>query len=100
LVSRPHLLEEGPIDVVPAPADPEAPEASEIQEGDGAEGSAEDSESTLLPPPANSEDKGPAKKQKHTEDLTSSGTSNPTDPPQESAIAKDSFLQMFELLDS
>jgi hypothetical protein len=58
----------------------------------------EDSESTMSPPPADSEDKGP--KRKHTEDLTSSGTSNPTDVSQEPAVAKDSFLQMFELLDS
>jgi hypothetical protein len=60
----------------------------------------EDSESTLSPPPANSEDKCPGKKRKHAEDLTSSGTSNPIDVSQGPAAAKDSILQMFELLDS
>jgi hypothetical protein len=35
--------------------------------------------SPLCYPPVDSEDKGPVKKRKHTEDLTSSGTSNPTD---------------------
>jgi hypothetical protein len=32
--------------------------------------------------------------------LTSSGTSNPTDVSQEPVVAKESVLQMFELLDS
>jgi hypothetical protein len=100
LVSRPHLPEEGPIDADPAPADSEAPEAGENEDGDEAEGSLEESDSTLSPPPSNSEDKGAEKKRKRTKELTSSGTSNPTYVSQEPAAAKDSDLQMFELLDS
>jgi hypothetical protein len=60
----------------------------------------EESNSTLLPPPSNSEDKGPEKKQKCTKELTSLGTSNPTYVSQEPAAANDSDLQIFELLDS
>jgi hypothetical protein len=100
LISRPHLPEEGPIDADPAPADSKGPKAGKNQDGDEAKGSLEESDSTLSPPPANSEDKGPKKKQKRTEDLTSSGTSNPIDVSREQAAAKDSDLQMFELLDS
>jgi hypothetical protein len=100
LVSCPHLLEEGPIDAIPVPAESEAPEAGETQDGDEPEGSVEDSESTLSPPPADSEDKGPGKKRKQTEDMASSGTSIPTDASEEPAAAKDSDLEMFELLDS
>jgi hypothetical protein len=54
----------------------------------------------MSPPPADSEDKGPRKNQKQTEDLTSSGTLNPTDVSQEPIVAKDSVLQMFEFPDS
>jgi hypothetical protein len=100
LVSRPHLPEEGPIDVDPVPANSKVPEAGDNQDEDRAEGYLEDSESTLSPPPADSEDKGSGKKWKHMEDLTSSGTSNPTDVSLEPVVAKDSVLQMFELLDS
>jgi hypothetical protein len=100
LVSRPHLPEEGPIDVVSVPAESEAPEASETQDGDEAEGSVEDSESTLSPPPVDSDDKGPRKKQKQIEDLASSDTSIPTNASEGPAAAKDSDLEMFELLDS
>jgi hypothetical protein len=100
LVSRPHLPEEGPINVVPAPAESEAPEAGETQDGDEAEGSVEDSESILSPPPADSEDKGLGKKWKQIEDLASLGTSIPTNASEGPAAAKDSGLEMFELLDS
>jgi hypothetical protein len=100
LVSHPHLPEEGPMDADPVPANSEVPEAGDNQDEDGAKGYLEDSESTLSPPHADSEDKGSGKKRKHMEDLTSSGTSNPTDVSQEPVVAKDSVLQMFELLDS
>jgi hypothetical protein len=98
LVSRPHLPEEGPIQADPSPASSEAPEADESQDGDDAEESQEESDSTTSPPPANSEDRGLEKKRKHLEDLTSSSTSIPKDVPREPA-AKDSALDMFELLD-
>jgi hypothetical protein len=39
-------------------------------------------------------------KWKHTEDLASSATSIPTNASEEPAAAKDSDLDMFELLDS
>jgi hypothetical protein len=67
LVSRLDLSEEGPIDGAPAPADSEAPEASENQDGDEAEGSLEESDSNLSPSPANSEEKSPEKKWKRTD---------------------------------
>jgi hypothetical protein len=54
----------------------------------------------LSPPPAESETQGAEKKQKRTEDLTSSGTSNPKDVPQEQTTSKGSALDIFELLDS
>jgi hypothetical protein len=50
MASRPPLLEEGPIIAEVAPADSEAPEADENLDGDGAEGSLEESDSTLSPP--------------------------------------------------
>jgi hypothetical protein len=81
LASRPSLPEEGPLNTEVAPADSKAPEACENQDGDEAEGSLEGSDSTLSPPLAESEAQGAEKKQKHTEDLTSSGTSNPKDVP-------------------
>jgi hypothetical protein len=64
LVSRPHLPEEGPIDANCALADSEAPEAGKNQDGDEADESLEESDSTTSPPPANSEDKGLEKKWK------------------------------------
>jgi hypothetical protein len=82
LTSRPPLPEEGPINAEVAPADSEAPEADENLDGDGAKGSLEESDSTLSPPLAESEAQGSEKKQKHLEDVTSSGTSKPTDVPQ------------------
>jgi hypothetical protein len=56
LVSRPPLPEEGSIQVDPASAASEAPEADDGQDRDDAEVSREDSFSTLSPPPANSEE--------------------------------------------
>jgi hypothetical protein len=100
LASRPPLLEDGPINAKVAPIDSEAPEACENQDGDEAEGSLEGSDSTLSPPLAEFEDQGAEKKRKRTEDLTSSGTSNPKDVPQEQTTSRDSILGMFELLDS
>jgi hypothetical protein len=100
LASRPPLLEEGPINVVVAPADSEAPEAFDIQDGDEAKGSLQGSDSTLLPPLIESKAQGPEKKQKCLEDSTSSGTSKPKDVPQEQTASKDSIPTKLELLDS
>jgi hypothetical protein len=100
LVSRTHLPEERPIDADHVPTNSGAPKADENQDGDEAKDSLEESSSTTSPPPANSENKGLEKKRKRTEDLASSGTSIPTDASEEPAAAKDSELQMFELLDS
>jgi hypothetical protein len=79
--SRPPLPEEGPLNAEPAPVDSEAPEAGDNQDGNEVEGSLEGSDSTLSPPLAKSETQVVEKKRKHTEDLTSSGTSNPKDVP-------------------
>jgi hypothetical protein len=100
LASRPPLLEEGSINAEPAPADSEAPEAGDNQDGDEAEGSLEGSDSTLSPPLAESETQVAERKRKRMEDLTSSGTSNPKDVSQEQTTSKGSGLDIFELLDS
>jgi hypothetical protein len=67
---------------------------------DEAEDSLEESDSTISPPPTNSEDKSLEKKRKRTEDLASSSTSIPTYASEGPAASKDSELQTFELLDS
>jgi hypothetical protein len=54
----------------------------------------------LCRPPAESEAQGSEKKWKRLEDVTSSGTSKPTDVPQKQTTSKDSVPTMFELLDS
>jgi hypothetical protein len=100
LASHPPLPEEGPISAKPAPADSEAPEAGDNQDGDEDEGSLEGSDSTLSAPLAESEAQGVEKKRKRVEDLTSSCTSNPKDVPQEVSAVKGSDLDIFELLDS
>jgi hypothetical protein len=99
LVSRPHLPEEGPIEADPAPAGFEAPEADENQDGDEAEGSLEESDSTTLPSPVVSEDRDLEKKRKRVGDVASSSTSTLKDASGEPATAKDSEPDMFELLD-
>jgi hypothetical protein len=100
LVSHPHLPKAGPIEVDPAPVSSEAPEADENQDGDEAEGSLEESDSTTSPPPADSEDRGLEKKRKRVGDLASSSTSVPKDASREPTATKDSEIEMFELLDS
>jgi hypothetical protein len=100
LVSRPPLLEEGPIQADPTSAASEAPEAGEGQDGDDAEVSREDSSSNLSPPPANSKEQSLEKKRKHLDELLSSSTSIPKDAPGEPAAAKSSDIEMFDTLDS
>jgi hypothetical protein len=58
------------------------------------------SDSTLSPPLTDSEAQGTEKKWKCMEDLTSSGTSNPKDVPQEQTTSRDYVPTMFELIDS
>jgi hypothetical protein len=100
LVSHPHLPEEGPIEADPAPACSEAPEADENQDGDEAEGSLEERDSTTSPPPAVSKDRDLEKKRKRVGDVASSSTSILKDASGEPATARDSEPDMFELLDS
>jgi hypothetical protein len=100
LVSRPHFPEEGPIQTDPAPASSKASEADESQDRDDAEESREESDLTVLPPPANFEDRGLEKKRKHVGDVASSSTSTLKDASEEPAAAVDSEPNMFELLDS
>jgi hypothetical protein len=99
LVSRRHLPEEGPIQADPAPVSSEAPEADKSQDGDEAEGSLEESDSTTSPPPAISEDRDLEKKRKRVGDLASSSTFVLNEALGEAAAAKDTEPDMFDLLD-
>jgi hypothetical protein len=99
LSSRP-LPEEGPIAAEVTPAVSKSPEAFKNQDGDGAKGSLEGSDSTLSPPPAESEDQGADKKRKCLEDLTSSGSSKPKDVPQDQSISKDPPPTLFDFLEA
>jgi hypothetical protein len=100
LISRPPLLEEGPIQADPASAASKAPEADDGQDGDDAEVSREESGSTSSPPPANSGEPSLDKKRKRLDELLSSSTSSPKDAPGEPSVAKASALEMFDALDS
>jgi hypothetical protein len=100
LISRPPLLEEGPIQADPASAASEALEADEGQDRDDAEVSREESGSTSSPPPANSGEPSLDKKRKCLDELLSSSTSSPKDAPGEPSTAKASALEMFDALDS
>jgi hypothetical protein len=100
LVSRPPLPKEGPIQVDPASAASEAPEADKGQDGDDAEVSREDSGSTSSPPPANSREPSLEKKRKRLDELLPSNTSIPKDAPGEPSTAKTSDVEMFDALDS
>ena len=100
LASRPPLPEEGAITAKVTPADSEALEAFENQDEDGAEGSLEGSDSTLSPPPAESENQGADKKRKHPEDLTCSGSSKPKDVPQDQSTSKDPPPTLFDFLEA
>jgi hypothetical protein len=100
LTSHPPLPEEGPLNTETALADSAAPEVCDNQDGDEVEGSLERSDSMLLPSLAESETQVAEKKRKHTEDLTSSGTSNPKEVPREQTVVEGSNLDIFGLLDS
>jgi hypothetical protein len=60
----------------------------------------EESDSTTSPPPAVSEDRDLEKRRKCIGDVASSSTSVLKDASGEPATAKDSEIEMFELLDS
>jgi hypothetical protein len=75
LVSRPPLLEGGPIQNVPVSAASEAPEAEDSQDEDEAEDSLERTSSTTSPPPALFKDLGLDKKRKRVKGPLSSSTS-------------------------
>jgi hypothetical protein len=75
LVSRPPLLEEGPLPTDLGSAISEAPEAEANQDGDDVKISEDETSSTTSPPPALSEDLVVDKKRKHIEELASSSTS-------------------------
>jgi hypothetical protein len=75
LVSRPPLLEEGPIQADPVSATFKAPEAEQSQDGDDVKDSLEGTSSTTSPPPALSEEPSLDRKRKHVEEFLSSSTS-------------------------
>jgi hypothetical protein len=95
LVSRPPLLEEGPLQADPASAASEAPEAEEGQDGDDAEVSREESGSTSLPPPATSGEPSLDRKRKRLNKLLSSSTSAPKDAPGEPSAPNASEVEIF-----
>jgi hypothetical protein len=99
LVSRPPLLEEGPIQVDLVSATSETPEAEDNQDGDEAKDSLEGTSSTMSPPPALSEDLGLDKKRKCVEELLSSSTSAPKNMTGEASALEDE-QELFDLLDS
>jgi hypothetical protein len=97
-VSRPPLPEEGPIPADLASVVSEAPEAEENQDGDDAEGSEEDTSSTL-PPPALSEDTCVDKKRKRVEELASLSTSIQRTAAGEAPIQEED-LELFDFMAS
>jgi hypothetical protein len=100
LISRPPLPEEGLIQADPASAASEAPEADDGQDGDDAEVSREESNSTLLPPPAVFEEPSLDKKRKHLDELLSWSTSAQRDALGESSAPNTSEVNFFDALDS
>jgi hypothetical protein len=99
LVSRPPLLEGGPIQDVPVSAASEAPEAEDSQDGDEAEDSLEGTSSTTSPPPALSENLGLDKKRKRVKELLSSSTSAHKSVAGEASALEDEE-ELFDALDS
>jgi hypothetical protein len=99
LVSRPPLLEGGPIQDVPVDAASEAPEAEDSQDEDEVKDSLEKTSSTMLPPPTLSEDLGLDKKRKRVEELTSSSASAHKNVAGEASALEDEE-ELFDALDS
>jgi hypothetical protein len=99
LVSRPPLLEEGPLLADLASAASDAPEAEGNQDGNDAEGLEEDTSSTTSPPPTLSEDTCVDKKRKRVEELASSSTSIQRTAAGEAPIREDD-LELFDFMAS
>jgi hypothetical protein len=100
LVSRPPLLEDGPIQADPVSAASEAPEADDGQDEDDAKISQEESGSTSSPSPAVSEEASLDKKRKRVNELLSSSTSTQRDAPGEPSAPHTSEVKIFDALDS
>jgi hypothetical protein len=98
-VSRPPLLEGGPIQTDHVSAASEAPEAEDSQDGDDAEDSLEGTSSTMSPLPAHSEDPSLDRKRKHVEELVSLSTSASRAAIGE-PLAPNDDIEIFDLLDS
>jgi hypothetical protein len=99
LVSRPPLPEGGPIQNVPISAASEAPEAEDSQDEDEAKDLLERTSSTMLPPPALSEDLRLDKKRKHVEELASLSASAHKNVAEEASAPEDEE-ELFDALDS
>jgi hypothetical protein len=85
------------VDLVAASS--KAPEAEEIQDGDDAEESQEETSLTTSPPPALSEDLGMDKKRKRVKEFASSSTSAQRIVAEE-APSLEGGVELFDLLDS
>jgi hypothetical protein len=99
LVSRPPLPEEGPLPADLASADSDAPEAEENQDRNNAEGSEEDTSSTMLPPPVLSEDTCVDKKRKRVKELAPLSTSVQRTASSEAPVQGDD-LELFDFMAS
>jgi hypothetical protein len=99
LVSRPALLEAGPLLADLASSISEGPEAEENQDGDDAKESEEDTSSMTSPPPALSEDTGVDKKRKHVDDFASSSSSLQRTAADKAPILEED-IEYFDLLPS
>jgi hypothetical protein len=99
LVSRPPLLEEGPLPADLGSAVSEAPEAEENQDGDDVKISEDETSSTTSPPPALSEDLVVDKKRKRIEELASSSTSIQRTAAGETLVREDD-LELFDYMAS
>jgi hypothetical protein len=99
-VSRPSLLEGGPIQADPISAASEAPEANRSQDEDDAEVSLEEDSSNTLPPPAHSEEPSLDKKRKRVKELFSLSTSAPKNAVREPSAPNSRDAEIFNLLDS
>jgi hypothetical protein len=99
LVSRPPLLEGGPIQDVPVDTASEAPKAEDSQDEAEAEDSLERTSLTTLPLPALSKDLGLDKKRKRVKKLASSSASAHKNVAGEASALEDEE-ELFDALDS
>jgi hypothetical protein len=99
LVSRPPLLEEGPLLADFASAVSETPEAEENQDEDDVNILEDETSSTTSPPPTLSEDLVVDKKRKRVEELASSSTSVQRTASGETFVQEDD-LELFDYMAS